>query len=237
MQILKFFQFPNAYRYNSDSLLLSAFILEDNLSKKTLLDVGAGCGIIGILLKNYYHHLKLSLLDLQEENILLIKENLRQNALEAEFFHSDFKEFKSEKQFDYIVCNPPFYRQGTQKSTNLHKSISKNASFLPLEDLVKGVDSLLAPRGVFYFCYEALALSEICVILEKYKLKMTKIRFIHSKKGIKARLVLVKVIKNAKSPCEVASPLFVYENGCLSEEMRELGVKFRIESYDFERGL
>ncbi|MBS4312969.1 tRNA1(Val) (adenine(37)-N6)-methyltransferase [Campylobacter vulpis] len=237
MQILKFFQFSNAYRYNSDSLLLSAFILEDNLSKKTLLDVGAGCGIIGILLKNYYHHLKLSLLDLQKENILLIKENLRQNALEAEFFHSDFKEFKSEKRFDYIVCNPPFYRQGTQKSTNLHKSISKNASFLPLEDLVKGVDSLLAPRGVFYFCYEALALSEICVILEKYKLKMTKIRFIHSKKGIKARLVLVKVIKNAKSPCEVASPLFVYENGCLSEEMRELGVKFRIESYDFERGL
>ncbi|MBS4235453.1 tRNA1(Val) (adenine(37)-N6)-methyltransferase [Campylobacter vulpis] len=237
MQILKFFQFPNAYRYNSDSLLLSAFILEDNLSKKTLLDVGAGCGIIGILLKNYYHHLKLSLLDLQEENILLIKENLRQNALEAEFFHCDFKEFKSEKRFDYIVCNPPFYRQGTQKSTNLHKNISKNASFLPLEDLVKGVDSLLAPRGVFYFCYESLALSEICVILEKYKLKMTKIRFIHSKKGIKARLVLVKVIKNAKSPCKVASPLFVYENGCLSEEMRELGVKFRIESYDFERGL
>ncbi|EAH9284307.1 methyltransferase [Campylobacter upsaliensis] len=236
MQILKFFQFSNAYRYNSDSLLLSAFILEDKLNQKMLLDVGAGCGIIGILLKSFVANLKLSLLDIQEENILLIKENLRQNALEAELFHSDFKEFKSKNRFDYIVCNPPFYRQGAQKSTNLHKNISKSASFLPLEDLVRGVNFLLAPRGVFYFCYEALALSEICVILEKYKLKMTKIRFVHSKKGVKARLVLVKVIKNAKSPCEVASPLFVYENGCLSEEMRELGTKFRIESYDFSRG-
>lgn len=237
MQILKFFQYPNAYRYNSDSLLLSAFILEDHLSQKTLLDVGAGCGIIGILLKSFYVNLKLSLLDIQEENIALMKENLRQNAFEAEILHQDFREFKGEKRFDYIVCNPPFYRQGAQKSTNLHKSISKNASFLPLEELVKSANSLLAPRGVFYFCYEALALSEICVILEKYKLKMTKIRFVHSKKGVKARLVLVKAAKNIKSFCEVASPLFVYENGCLSEEMRELGTKFRIESYDFSRGL
>ncbi|ENB4013688.1 methyltransferase [Campylobacter upsaliensis] len=236
MQILKFFQFPNAYRYNSDSLLLSAFILEDKLNQKTLLDVGAGCGIIGILLKSFNINLKLSLLDIQEENILLIKENLRQNALEAELFHSDFKEFKSKNRFDYIVCNPPFYRQGAQKSTNLHKNISKSASFLPLEDLVRSVNSLLAPRGVFYFCYEALALSEICVILEKYKLKMTKIRFIHSKKGVKARLVLVKVAKSAKSLCEISSPLFVYEEGILSKEMRELNAKFRIESYDFSRG-
>ncbi|ELK0694451.1 hypothetical protein QJF06_000033 [Campylobacter upsaliensis] len=59
MQILKFFQFPNAYRYNSDSLLLSAFILEDKLNQKTLLDVGAGCGIIGILLKGYNANFKI----------------------------------------------------------------------------------------------------------------------------------------------------------------------------------
>ena len=221
MRILKFFQFKNAYRYNSDSLLLSAFILEDRLSKTTLLDVGSGCGIIGILLKNSYADLKLSLLEIQEENITLIRENLRQNALEAEIFHNDFKEFKSKIKFDYIVCNPPF------------KSVSKNACFLPLEDLVRGVNSLLTPRGSFYFCYEALALSEICVLLEKYKLKMTKIRFVHSKNGAKARLVLVRVCKSSKSPCEVSSPLFVYEGGNLSEEMRGLSAKFRIESYDF----
>ncbi|MCR2100271.1 tRNA1(Val) (adenine(37)-N6)-methyltransferase [Campylobacter upsaliensis] len=236
MQILKFFQFSNAYRYNSDSLLLSAFILEDKLSQKTLLDVGAGCGIIGILLKSFNTNLKLSLLELQKENIMLIQENLKQNNFEAEILHKDFKEFKNEKRFDCIVCNPPFYRQEAQKSTNLHKSISKSASFLPLEDLVGGVNSLLAPRGVFYFCYEALALSEICVILEKYKLKMTKIRFIHSKKSVKARLILVKVAKSAKSLCEISSPLFVYEEGILSKEMRELNTKFRIESYDFSRG-
>lgn len=233
MRILKFFQFKNAYRYNSDSLLLSAFILEDRLSKTTLLDVGSGCGIIGILLKNSYADLKLSLLEIQEENITLIRENLRQNALEAEIFHNDFKEFKSKIKFDYIVCNPPFYRQDALKSANLHKSVSKNACFLPLEDLVRGVNSLLTPRGSFYFCYEALALSEICVLLEKYKLKMTKIRFIHSKNGAKARLVLVRVCKSSKSPCEVSSPLFVYEGGNLSEEMRGLSAKFRIESYDF----
>ncbi|EAI3064778.1 methyltransferase, partial [Campylobacter jejuni] len=43
-------QLSQGYRYNSDSLILADFILKQGI-KGAVFDVGAGCGIIGILLK------------------------------------------------------------------------------------------------------------------------------------------------------------------------------------------
>ncbi|MDO4673781.1 methyltransferase [Campylobacter sp.] len=231
---IKFFQLKNAYRYNSDSLLLADFALNFGV-KNELLDVGAGCGIVGILLKCFHPELSLSLLDIQTQNIALIERNLQENALKAELFCCDFKDFISVKKFDHIISNPPFHRQNAQKSPNLHKNMSKSGSFLPLQNFIAKADSLLAPRGVLYLCYSAQALGELCAILEKHKLKLTKIRFVHSKKEAAARLLLAQIKKSSQSACEVLPPLFVYDGGGLSEEMGRIGARFKgIESRDID---
>jgi len=231
-QILKFAQIKKAYRYNSDSLLLIDFILKHGI-KNEVLDVGCGCGIIGILLKYYQKNLYLNLLDIQEQNIKLTQINLKNNNIKADLFHKDFKEFESEKKFDFLVSNPPFYKENITKSENSHKNISKNASSLALKDFIQKSNSLLKPQGILYFCYEACELSKICVHLDNNKFKITKIRFIHSKKNQKARLVLIQARKGVQSPCEILTPLFVYKkNHNLSKEMQKICSKFRIESYD-----
>ncbi len=231
MQLLRFAQFKKTYRYSSDSLLLSDFALNLGI-KGELLDIGAGCGIIGILLKNCVPYLNLNLLEIQKENIVLIQKNLEKNNIKAQIFHADFKEFVSEKKFDCLVSNPPFYRIGAKMGKNEHENISKFRSFLPLESFISKANSLLKPRGILYFAYEALALPEICVFLENKKLKLTKIRFVHSAKKQRARLVLIQARKGVKSPCEVLSPLFMQKGGKLSKEMREICSRFRIKSYD-----
>ncbi|MFK0301685.1 hypothetical protein ACISIN_05360, partial [Campylobacter coli] len=90
----------------------------------------------------------------------------------------------------------------------------------------------LKPMGVLYFCYEALALDKICLVLESKKLKLTKIRFVHTHQNISARLVLVQARKSVKSPCEILPPFFIYKNENLSEQMQEIHSRFRLESYD-----
>lgn len=224
-------QLSKGYRYNSDSLLLANFILELGI-KGQVLDVGAGCGIIGILLKKFHTNLDLSLLDIQKENIDLIEKNLRQNNINANIFHNDFKLFKSENKFDFLVCNPPFYRNGTCESDNLHKNISKFQKYLSLNDFIKQANSLLKPRGVLYFCYESFALAQICSILENKKLILTKICFVYTHKEKQARLVLIQARKGVKSLCEILPPFFMYENGNLSKRMQEIHSRFRLESYD-----
>lgn len=229
---IKFAQLAKGYRYNSDSLLLADFALKFGV-KNELLDIGAGCGIIGILLQSFISNLKLSLLDIQEENIRLIAKNLEQNNIQAELFHCDFRDFESEKKFDFLICNPPFYRQGAYESQILHKNISKFQSFLSLKDFINKANTLLKPRGTLYFCYEACALDKICIILENKKLKLTKICFVHTHKNKNARLVLIQAKKSVKTPCEILVPFFVYENGKLSEKMQEIHSRFKLESYDF----
>lgn len=224
-------QLAKGYRYNSDSLLLADFILKQGV-RNNILDVGAGCGIIGILLKKNITNLSLSLIDIQKENIELINKNLKSNQIQANVFHSDFVEFESKEKFDFIVCNPPFYRQEACKSENRHKNISKFQEFLPLHSFLTKANSILKPNGTLYFCYEVLALDELCFILKDMKMKMTKLCFVHTHQNKKARLVLIQVKKGSKSSCEILPPFFVYENEILSKQMQEIHLRFRLKSYD-----
>ncbi|ECS0801083.1 methyltransferase, partial [Campylobacter coli] len=90
---IKLAQLSDGYRYNSDSLLLADFVLEMGI-KNQVLEVGSGCGIIGILLKKFVSNLDLSLLDIQQENIELIHRNLKQNNIQAGVLHEDFRNFQ-----------------------------------------------------------------------------------------------------------------------------------------------
>lgn len=231
MRYLRLAQCKQGYRYNTDSLLLSDFALGCGV-KNELLDIGSGCGIIGILLKIFTPSLSLNLLEIQERNIDLIQHNLKQNHVSAQVFHADFRTFLSEKRFDVLISNPPFYRDGAKMGRNEHENISKFQSFLPLDELIAKANSLLKPRGVLYLAYEALALPRICVILENKKLKLTKIRFVHGAKKQKARLVLIQAQKGVKSSCEVLPPLLAQEDSNLSDEMQRICSRFRIRSYD-----
>ena len=58
-------QLKSGYRYNSDTLVLYDFISSSlkNFSGR-ILDVGAGCGILGLLLKRDFKNSSLSFLDI-----------------------------------------------------------------------------------------------------------------------------------------------------------------------------
>lgn len=230
MRELVFIQKKQGYRYNIDTFLLFDFVSKQNVHGKVL-DVGCGCGIIGILLKEKFAKISLSLVDILEQNCALTKQNLARNNIEAEVFCADFTHFWSKDKFDYIISNPPFYRKGAIPSVNAHRQMGKFSSALSLENFIKSSNALLKPQGKLYFCYEVGALQELCVILTHNKLKITKIIFVHKDTSHKARLALIEAKKNSKSPCEVHS-FFVYENDILSAKMQEIYTTIRIKSLD-----
>ncbi|MBF7048796.1 methyltransferase, partial [Campylobacter volucris] len=59
--MLKLFQYPKGYRYNNDSLLLFDFLSKQNL-QGNVLDIGCGCGIIGLLIKQKFPNSKVFML-------------------------------------------------------------------------------------------------------------------------------------------------------------------------------
>ena len=138
----------------------------------------------------------------------------------------------SQEKFDFIVSNPPFYRQGALQSAKELVKKGKSSHSLSLESFVNASSALLKPNGTLCFCYEVGALQEICTLLSAAKFKLTRLKFVHKNATQRARLALIEAKKGCKSPCELQNPLFVYENGELSAKMQEIYTKIRVRSAD-----
>lgn len=224
------FQMESGYRYNSDSLLLYDFISSFK-PKGKLLDVGCGCGILGLLLKRDFPSLELCLLDIQEQNCTLSRANAEQNKLTCkDIVCGDFLETSFEQKFDFIVSNPPFYHQGTVKSEELSLSISRHNSALPLEKFAKKVTKTLSNRGYFIFCYDAKQLDVIAHALTQNGLKIEDILFVHVKEDKEASLVLIRARKSSKSLCKIHPPLFMYQNDMITPKVQAIYDKSQTKS-------
>lgn len=105
---------PDFYRFNQDSTALIRWILHQNLRPQSILDLGAGSGIIGIELARELKAAKLCLVELQQEYLPHLRINA-EKFLSPETIVviqiSSFSNF-APSMFDLIVCNPPYYLPG-----------------------------------------------------------------------------------------------------------------------------
>ncbi|MBQ9329011.1 MAG: methyltransferase [Solobacterium sp.] len=86
--------------------LLNALLEEDPLTG-SLLDLGCGYGVIGIVLKQLYPELSVTAIDVNPRAIELTEENSRQNNSPIVTAVSDGLGSVSDQRFDTIVTNPP----------------------------------------------------------------------------------------------------------------------------------
>ncbi|MDA3048180.1 tRNA1(Val) (adenine(37)-N6)-methyltransferase [Campylobacter sp. JMF_08 NE1] len=236
---MRLFQLKSGYRYTSDTIFLWNFICENWLNSRAtnslkILDVGAGCGILGLMLKRDFPNLDLSLLEIQEQNLEILRKNCEQNSLQPQILHENFANFKSEQRFDLIVSNPPFYREKILTSQNSHIALSKSATSLSLSDFVRVSNTHLKPKGALIFCYEAGKISQICEILQSYKLNLTKLAFIYPNENKPAKLALFLAQKSSRSLCEICAPIYTFLNGEKSKITAKIYEKAGLESVDIE---
>lgn len=228
-------QLKSGYRYNSDTLVLHDFISSSlkNFSGR-ILDVGAGCGILGLLLKRDFKNSSLSLLDILQINGEISKFNASKNGLEAEIINADFADFKDSEKFDLIVSNPPFYHEGTKQSEDEHIKASRYTSSLGLKDFIRGVSINLKPHKRAFFCYAPDDLSQIVMCLKEFKLNLVSLKFIHTKADKPANLALFEVRNNSNSKLKILPPLVMSENGSHTKEAIEIFKKADTKSVDYQ---
>ena len=206
----------NGYCYNSDTHFLYNFVYE-NLKKYRnirgeLLDIGSGSGILGLLLAREYTKLNLNQCEIQEVFQFFSSKNAQTNKLNATLYKGSFEKVEFDKRFDICVSNPPFYHSDVIKSENESLRIARYNDSLPLEQFIKKVSAVLSSEGKFFFCYDAKQVSEILILLNKYKFNLEALQFVHPKVSKDATLILVYAKKNSKSLTKIFNPLIVFEN-------------------------
>lgn len=137
-------------------LLLKNFKYDDP-NNKTLLDIGCGCGPIGI----YASHLgfAVDMSDVNKRAIHLSKMSLKEQGLNANVFESDAYKNITNK-YDYIVSNPPI-RVGKEKLyeivMNAKEHLKDGGSLWIVVRKQQGAESMIRDMKNVYKTVEVIA--------------------------------------------------------------------------------
>ncbi len=223
------YQPESGYCYNSDSIFLYDFISSFK-PKGRVLDVGAGCGVVGLLVARDNPKVALEAVEKQTAFIHYAKTNARVNKIEYKLHEGDFMDLDNITKYDYIISNPPFYPEGATKSEDEMLFNARYNVNLPLRDFFKKVSQLLKPYSHFIFCYDASQFGEICAELDRVKLKVVDVQFVHPKIDRGASLVMIHVRNGSKALMKVWEPFISFEDGVFTQKAQDIYANARTQS-------
>lgn len=228
---MRLFQYKDGFRYTSDTLFLYDFISHFKI-KGNVLDIGAGCGILGLLLARDFN-ITLNSVEILPQMYELCKINIAENNIEAKAICCDFLNLDI-CNFDFIVSNPPFYTDKVFKSECDKLKAARYSDSLPLEQFLVSSYKKLKTNGELFFCFDAKRIDEVFTEIGKIKnFKPINIRFVHPKINKNSKLALLRVKKNSKSHLEVMPPLLVSDEIGYTNESSDIFKKASTESIDF----
>ena len=223
------YQPQEGYCYNSDSVFLSDFINYFK-PKGRVLDVGAGCGIVGLLVARQNPKIELEAVEKQDIFVEYATINARVNKIPYKIHHKSFLELDEDAKYDYVISNPPFYPHKSTKSNNSMLSIARYNNNLPLSDFFKKVSRVLKPKSHFVFCYDATQFGIICAELDKVKLRVVDVQFVHPKVDRAASLVMIHARNGSKSLMKVWEPFISFDGDEFSKKAQEIYKKASTQS-------
>lgn len=151
------YQSKNGYRFNSDSMILSWFvnrICANCGSEKSALEIGAGSGIVSIVLKRRGFLPKIDCVEIQKPMFELLEKNVAHNALDGEIVpvFANFVDFASEKRkkYDIVFANPPYFANESGKiNFDSEKALAKHEVAGSLSDFFAASKNVLRKGGKF----------------------------------------------------------------------------------------
>ena len=146
------FQFKNftinqarsSLKVGTDAMILGAFIKSS--TPKYGLDVGAGTGVLSLMVAQNHSSIVIDSVEIDNRSF----EDLKQNIIESDFknkinfFNIDFFKFQSDKKYDLIFSNPPFYDDGMKFNSEINFHSKHNINFLKKDFFLKCIDFLLS---------------------------------------------------------------------------------------------
>lgn len=168
---------PSEYHFSHDSVLLARlayeYIVQNNINTNSVLDLCAGCGIVGM---DFLFHLKTNnkivptnsdFLEVQSiYSTYFIKnrqelEKILNCKIPISFLNINYADVHEnlnlENKYNFIVSNPPFFRKG-QGSLSPSEFKNRCRFFMDsdFENLIRSISYLLAPGGKALVLIKAL---------------------------------------------------------------------------------
>lgn len=170
-----------AMKIGTDAVLLGAWCPINN-NPFSILDIGAGTGILSLMLAQRSNAQQIDAVEIDENAYEQCVENFEASHWGDRLFcyHASLNDFinEPEDQYDIIISNPPFYSED-YKTDNSQRDLARFQDALPFEELVKATTLLLSENGIFAVIIpfkEENRLLNLCAQAELFPIKMTRVK-------------------------------------------------------------
>lgn len=135
-----------AMKVGTDGVLLGAWAH----GGKRILDIGTGTGLIAIMMGQRFEDAEITAVEIDHDAAVQAQENVDASpfAGRVSIVESDILAYNSEKPFDAIVSNPPFFTDSL-RNPDLQRATARHADTLPYRQLFAAVARLLHDDGEF----------------------------------------------------------------------------------------
>ena len=180
-------QHENVFRVGTDGVLLGALCKVENAQR--ILEVGTGTGLISLMLAQRNANAEITALDLNEDAVKLAQENFKNSPFSErlQVFHQDFKIFESQKEYDFVVCNPPFF----EENNSVKDILARQQVELTFRSLIEKASKILSSEGIFSVIIPSESAQEFENLAEDFDLYLVrKVNIFGIENGVLKRNVL-----------------------------------------------
>jgi len=224
---LKIRQRKKGYRFSIDTAILAHHV--DLKGTDTAVDLGAGCGIISIILAHRVPSAHLYGIEIQRDLAELAAANVRLNGMEDRItiVHGDMKHFRSYLRpggADVVFTNPPYRRfLSGRVCPDRERAVARHEITVSLSDVISVAGKLLRPSGRLFVIYPAERATDLITQMRAFKLEPKRLRLVHSREDSEAELILAEGSKHGKPGVKVSPPLVVHKrDGSYTDEVKEM---------------
>ena len=213
---------PGAFPLSTDSVALSDFV---RLSKNaTVLDLGAGCGTLGLMLCAKDANCHVTGIEIRQEDHETALFNAAQNNISdrLESICADLASVPSLlKPGSYSCCisNPPYFSGGFQSEKT---PLARRDDLCPPEVLMRSAAWALKYGGDFFLVHKPEKLAELCAAGNKHGLEAKRLLLLRHRPGSPVALILLQLRKGAKPGLIWEEEILFHEDGSPTDYYRTL---------------
>ncbi len=215
------------YRFSVEAILLGRFARAS--TRERVLELGAGCGVVSILIATLCRPREVAALELQPTLVEMIDRNIALNGLES--VHAVCANLQQKKiagiengSFDLVVANPPYRAAaGGRENPNHGRRLARGESAATLADFVAAARRYARVGGRVAFVFAARRSAELISTMRSNQLEPKRIRFVHPRIAMSATVMLVEARVGGGIEVAIEPPLVLYERpGIYTGEARGL---------------
>ncbi len=158
----------NVYEPAEDSFLLAKYV---KTAKGKILDLGCGCGLVGLLNKKHNPENEVWCCDINEKAVILVEKNAKMNGLDVRCVKTDLFSSLPQHYFDCIAFNPPYLPKENEISLKEEDKLAFHGKIGGDEIIQRFLSQsldYLTKRGQIFLILSSLNNTEkVCEIIKK----------------------------------------------------------------------